>query len=250
MAHGAGRLAEKAVEFIERDRSSPFLIYLPHKAIHPDLTRRLPDGQSALISGGFLAAPRHEGRYDDADIPRSPSYGVPPTDKPALMRDMGMPPLGPDTVTPDETIRDRLEMLLSIDDGVGTSLEALERTGQLDNTMVIVAGDHGYFYGEHGLNAERRLGYEESVRIPVVVRYPDLIPAGMRPDQLAPGSNSPRTPTGRLLVHEEVSEIPSVLCPPWRATRRQPHSNSCRLNDGGARFGIEARATPSLKSRR
>ena len=177
--------AEKAVEFIERDRTAPFLIYLPHKAIHPDLTRRLPDGQSALISGGFLAAPRHEGRYADAEIPRAPSYGVAPTDKPALMRDMGMPPLGPETVTPDETIRDRLEMLLSIDDGVGRILEALERTGQLDNTIVIVAGDHGYFYGEHGLNAERRLGYEESVRIPIVVRYPDLVPAGTRPDQLA-----------------------------------------------------------------
>ena len=177
--------ADKAIEFIERDRSNPFLIYLPHKAIHPDLTRRLPDGQSALVAGGFLAAPRHEGRYEDAEIPRPPSYGVPPTDKPALMRDMGMPPLGPDTVTPDETIRDRLEMLLSIDDGVGRILEALVRTGQLDNTMVIVAGDHGYFYGEHGLNAERRLAYEESARIPIVVRYPDLIPAGTRPEQLA-----------------------------------------------------------------
>ena len=62
--------AEKAVEFIERERDAPFLVYLPHKAIHPDLTRRLPDGQSALLRGGFLAAPRHEDRYVDAEIPR------------------------------------------------------------------------------------------------------------------------------------------------------------------------------------
>ncbi len=177
--------AEKAVEFIERERDAPFLIYLPHKAIHPDLTVRAPDGGSSLVSGGFLAAPRHEGRYADAEIPRPVSYGVPPLDKPALLRDMGMPALGPDTVTPDETIRDRLEMLLSIDDGVGLMLETLERTGQLDDTIVMVAGDHGYFYGEHGLNAERRLAYEASAKIPVVLRYPRLIPAGTLPDQLA-----------------------------------------------------------------
>ena len=178
--------AEKAVEFIERDRDAPFLIYLPHKAIHPDLTVRAPGGGSALVAGGFLAAPRHEGRYADAEIPRPVSYGVTPVDKPALMRETeGMGPLGPESVTPDETIRDRLEMLLSIDDGVGTILEALDRTGQLDNTIVMVAGDHGYFYGEHGLNAERRLAYDESARIPVVARYPKLIPAGTRPDGLA-----------------------------------------------------------------
>ena len=178
--------AEKAVEFIERERDAPFLIYLPHKAIHPDLTVRGPGGGSALVSGGFLAAPRHEDRYADAEIPRPPSYGVTPDDKPGLMREAeGLPPIGPESVTPDETIRDRLEMLLSIDDSVGVMLEALDRTGQLDNTIVMVAGDHGYFYGEHGLNAERRLAYEESARIPVVARYPSLIPAGARPDGLA-----------------------------------------------------------------
>ena len=95
---------------------------------------------------------------------------------------MGMPPLGPETVTADETIRDRLEMLLSIDEGLGTIMESLERTGQLDNTIVMLAGDHGYFYGEHGLDAERRLAYEESARIPIVVRYPSLIEAGTTPD--------------------------------------------------------------------
>jgi N-acetylglucosamine-6-sulfatase len=50
---------------------------------------------------------------------------------------------------------------------------------------VIFTSDHGYFYGEHGLGPERRLAYEESVRIPLLVRYPRLFPAGSRPAKFA-----------------------------------------------------------------
>jgi N-acetylglucosamine-6-sulfatase len=96
----------------------------------------------------------------------------------------GVTPISLDTVTPDETIRDRLEMLLSIDDGLGKILSALERAGTLDDTVVVFTSDHGYFYGEHGLNAERRFAYEESIRIPLVARYPRLIKPGTTPGQL------------------------------------------------------------------
>jgi N-acetylglucosamine-6-sulfatase len=44
--------------------------------------------------------------------------------------------------------------------------------------MVVVTSDHGFFYGEHGLSEERRLAYEESIRIPLLVRYPPLVPRG------------------------------------------------------------------------
>ena len=174
--------SDLAVGFIERERTSPFMLYLPHKAIHPDVRG------GGLVKGGFKAAPRHEGRYADAEVPRRPNYGVPPLDKPALQRTVPgppLPPLGPNTVTEDETIRDRLEMLLAIDEGLGRILDTLERIGQLDDTVVVVTSDHGYFYGEHGLNAERRLAYEESVRIPMFIRYPRLIKAGTTLDQLA-----------------------------------------------------------------
>ena len=50
--------------------------------------------------------------------------------------------------------------------------------------LIVFAGDNGYFYGEHGLNDERRLAYEESARIPIVARFPPLIPAGSTPEQL------------------------------------------------------------------
>jgi N-acetylglucosamine-6-sulfatase len=69
-------------------------------------------------------------------------------------------------------------MLLGVDDSLGRILAVLEKTGALDNTIVVFTSDHGYFYGEHGLNEERRLAYEETIRIPLLVRYPPRIKAG------------------------------------------------------------------------
>ena len=61
---------------------------------------------------------------------------------------------------------------MAIEEGVGEILKALKETGQLDNTIIVFASDNGYFYGEHGLSVERRLAYEESIRMPLLVRYP------------------------------------------------------------------------------
>ena len=72
-------------------------------------------------------------------------------------------------------------MLLAVYDSLGRIVAALERKGVLDNTMVVFTSDHGYFYGEHGLNEERRLAYEETIRIPLIVRYPALAKAGSVP---------------------------------------------------------------------
>ena len=178
-------LTDYAEEFISRERDGPFFLFLAHKALHPNL-RQLDDGSTARLSrSGFIPADRHDGMYADATIVRPPSAFVPPTDKPALARQIGdMRPLGPDTGTPERTIRGRLEMLMAVDDGLGRVLEVLEDTGQLDDTVVVFTSDHGYFYGEHGLGGERRLAYEETIRIPMLVRYPRLVLAGLAPGQL------------------------------------------------------------------
>ena len=76
-------------------------------------------------------------------------------------------------------------MLLGVDDSLGRILATLEKRGILDNTIVVFMSDHGYFYGEHGLNEERRLAYEETIRIPLVIRYPALAAAGSTPSQMA-----------------------------------------------------------------
>jgi N-acetylglucosamine-6-sulfatase len=55
---------------------------------------------------------------------------------------------------------------------------ALEETRQLDDTCIVFLGDNGYFFGEHGLGAERRFAYEEGIRTAFFVRYPTASRAG------------------------------------------------------------------------
>ncbi len=76
-------------------------------------------------------------------------------------------------------------MLAAVDEGVEQLLEALEETGQLDNTMFVFTSDHGYWNGEHGLSVERQLAYEEGIRIPLLIRHPRLIKPGTVVDELA-----------------------------------------------------------------
>jgi N-acetylglucosamine-6-sulfatase len=179
-------LNESAVEFIQRPHERPFVLYLSHKAVHPNLVQR-PDGSiSDPTASQFLPAERHKKLYADAKIPRRPNALIDKLHgKPALMRTIDkLPPLSRATGTSDEVIRDRLRMLMSVDEGVGLIFKALSATKRLDNTLVVFTSDHGYFYGEHGLSVERRLAYEESARIPLLMRYPPLIPAGTVQDPL------------------------------------------------------------------
>jgi N-acetylglucosamine-6-sulfatase len=78
-------------------------------------------------------------------------------------------------------------MLLAVDESLGRIREALVRAGKLDDTVIVLTSDHGYFYGEHGLNEERRLAYEEAIRVPLLVRYPRRVRAGLAPDRFALG---------------------------------------------------------------
>ena len=175
-----------AVDFIRARRARPFCLYLAHKALHPEIQQR--DDGSVTGEEIYIPAERHKLRYAGARIPRRPNYARPPQGKPALERRIGeLPALGPKTVTSDETIRNRWRELMAVEEGVGRLLAALEATGQLDDTLVILTGDNGYFYGEHGLSSERRLAYEESIRMPLLMRYPRRIRAGSRIDHLVCG---------------------------------------------------------------
>jgi N-acetylglucosamine-6-sulfatase len=174
-------LTDYVDQFITKAGNKPFLAYLAHKAIHPNIVQQ-SDGSLVPVPGqpgGFVAAERHRGRYARRTMPRRPNAFKPPVDKPALMRHIGtLPPLGRETATTDDEMRGRAEMLLGVDDSLGRILAALEKAGALDNTVIVFTSDHGYFYGEHGLNEERRLAYEETIRIPLLVRYPPRVKAG------------------------------------------------------------------------
>lgn len=174
---------ERAVTFISEARTKPFLLVLSHKALHPNMQQRADGTVVSIGEGGFIPAERHRTLYADKTPPRRANYGVPPRGKPALERRIeGLAPLGLSTVTSDETIRDRLRMLAAVDEGLGRMFEALERRRVLDKTVIMLVGDNGYFYGEHGLSEERRLAYEESIRLPLLVRFPSKAPAGSKPE--------------------------------------------------------------------
>ncbi len=182
---------DRAVSIIEQERDDPFFIYIGHKAIHPDAVQ-LDDGSVDLsVPRGYRPAPRHLGRYEEEVFPRRTNALTSLdqlTGKPALHRaltlkhsdemvaDWGEDEL--DMFSSDETIRRRAEMMLAVDDGVGRIVEALEARDILDETFILFMSDNGFFYGEHGLSLERRMPYEESIRTPLIVRYPAAVTAG------------------------------------------------------------------------
>lgn len=191
-------LTEQAVSFIESNpRDKPFLVFLAHKAshpeVHPNRVRTFPSPSA------------DEGLYADSELPRAPNWRAPLTGKPALEKahvhdDPRSPPGG----LPDEIVKGRLRMLSAVDRGVGKLRETLEKAGALDNTIFVITSDQGFFYGEFGLAQERRLAYESSIRIPLIMRYPGLAKAGSRPSLLV--SNVDVAPTILELTATQVPQ--------------------------------------------
>src|SRR5688572_20207647 len=74
---------------------------------------------------------------------------------------------------PNEMHRKYFRTICAVDENVGRILKALDELGLAENTMLIYASDNGFYLGEHGLG-DKRTAYEESMRIPLLLRYPKL----------------------------------------------------------------------------
>ncbi|MCW5746626.1 MAG: sulfatase-like hydrolase/transferase [Alphaproteobacteria bacterium] len=180
-------LNERAVAFLSQPRRRPFALFLAHKAVHPD-AYQAPDGTIDLSRGGYRAAERHRDLYRGERFPRRPNavaLDVAVRGKPAFREafqlkrsEKSQALLAGIQAGTDEEIRLRAAMMASVDEGVGDILATLERTGQLDDTLILFLGDNGYFFGEHGLGPERRFAYEEGIKSPFLVRYPAMFAAG------------------------------------------------------------------------
>lgn len=121
-------------------------------------------------------------------------------------------------------IKDYLRCVAAVDGGVGRVLDFLDANGLADSTVVIYTSDQGFFLGENGW-FDKRWMYEESLRIPLVVRWPGAANPGTRIDELvqnidiAPtflelaGLDVPLTMQGRSLVPLFQGEHP----PDWRS---------------------------------
>jgi arylsulfatase A-like enzyme len=96
------------------------------------------------------------------------------------------PPEGVELVrwTYQRYMQDYLRCVQSVDDNVGRLLEYLDASGLAKNTVVIYASDNGFFLGEHGW-FDKRFMYEQSMRIPFVVRWPGVTKAGAVEERIA-----------------------------------------------------------------
>jgi arylsulfatase A-like enzyme len=181
-------LSERAAEFVARRRDKPFALFLAHKAVHPDVQQKQDGTIDLATMQGYVLPERHKDLYRGATYPPRPN--VRPIervveDKPAwreLFELRGRPECRPfleglQSGTQEE-IRRRAAMMASVDEGVGQLIGALEKAGILEDTLILFLGDNGFFFGEHGLGAERRFAYEEGIRTAFFVRYPRLVKPG------------------------------------------------------------------------
>ncbi|MEM9587451.1 MAG: sulfatase [Planctomycetota bacterium] len=163
-------LTDYAVDWLEsqKDSDEPFFLYLSHKAVHAN----------------FTPAKRHEGRYADADLSFLPQGKEITAAKnaPRWVRDQRNSWHGIDFSYHSDKGLDYLyrrycESVLAVDDSVGRVLTQLKKMGVHDDTLIVYMGDNGFMWGEHGL-IDKRVSYEESIRVPMIMQCPDLFEGG------------------------------------------------------------------------
>jgi N-acetylglucosamine-6-sulfatase len=169
-------LTDKTNDFLKKNQEDPFCVLLWHKASH----------------GPFTPAERHKDAFPEGEFKEPQSWSIDLSDRPLWLRrsasygvhyknwvDSEGKPV-PNHIPPEpwkaknKKRLDMLRCLLAVDEGMGSVLDVLEAQGRLDNTVIIFMADNGYFFGEHR-KGDKRLAYEESIRVPFAIRYPALL---------------------------------------------------------------------------
>jgi N-acetylglucosamine-6-sulfatase len=233
-------LTGKAVDFVDRraPKSQPFFLWLTYSAPHIAGPDPNPQPPTSGCENAAKPAPRHAGVFDSEPLPMPPNFNeADVSDKPQAIQDLPLLDSG-DIADIRRVYRCDLESLLSVDEGVGQVLDALVGAGELSNTYVIVTSDNGFFYGEHRIPTGKTQLYEESIRVPLLIRGP-RIPHGVTVRDLAVNADlaptiaratgaDPRLPIdGKSLLpvarHPEVERGREILIegPDFRAIRTQ-----------------------------
>ena len=165
-------ITDFAIEYLrERKEGQPFCLVLHHKATHrpwkPDDERRASFERKQFITPATFDDD-YEGKasaaaHADMRIANMPDY----VDE------------EPEGLTPEERkkwnytryMRDYFANATCLDEGIGRVLDHLKESGLERNTIVIYTSDNGFFLGEHGWY-DKRFMYEESIRVPLLIRYP------------------------------------------------------------------------------
>lgn len=172
------RVADMAIEWLDQQTGvEPYFLIVGHKAPH----------------GPFVPEPKYHVNYDEISVPYPPSafaldekpnwitqplatwHG---SDGPLYGFRNDFPDESPEAVGDSEHfVRSYTATINSVDDSVGRLYAALQERAELKNTIFIFASDNGFLLGEHGM-IDKRTMHEESIRVPLVVRYPGRIAPG------------------------------------------------------------------------
>ena len=170
-------LTDYAIEWLsdQRPDEKPFFLYLSHKAVHAN----------------FTPAERHEGMLDDAPFTRPASEADTHENyrgKPRWLRDQRNSWHGVDfpyhsALDVERYYKRYNEALSAVDDSLGRVMAKLGEMGIADQTLVIYMGDNGFMFGEHGL-IDKRVAYETSIRVPMLMHCPELFSGGTVVDEV------------------------------------------------------------------
>ncbi len=160
--HVTDVLTDHAIKFLEQDHERPFCLLLWYKAPHRS----------------WLPAKRFENLYRDTKMPKPLTFDDDYEGRPDAIKNADMK-IGDFDDVPDLDmfLKNYYRTLVGVDENVGRVLDALERLRFDKDTVVIYSGDNGFFLGEHHF-FDKRLMYEPSIRIPLLVKYPKMVRPG------------------------------------------------------------------------
>jgi N-acetylglucosamine-6-sulfatase len=215
-----GKITEKLVK-AERKKKKPFFIWWAPAAPHRE-------DVATTLMGRPGPDPRPAPRYEDAStgytLPRPPSFNEADTSDKSANFQAKTPSLTDAQIAQLQLdYEGRAGSMLAVDDHVAKLVKILRQTGQLKNTMIVFLSDNGWLQGEHRIPGDKFLPYEESLRVPLIIRGP-----GVPKDQTVHGqvSNIDFAPTlvdiadataGRAM--DGVSLLPTIANPNRRPDR-------------------------------
>ncbi len=157
--YGTSVIGQEAADFIRSaPRGHPFFAYVAPHAPHNPATPG-PGDEETFDD----LPPWRPPAYDEADIGDKPRY---------LQRRARFD--SSDEAATDAFRADQYRSLLAVDRAVANILDALEDTDRLSQTLIVFTSDNGMLWGEHRWE-RKSVPYEESIRVPFVVRYDPLV---------------------------------------------------------------------------
>ena len=268
-----------AIDFMRnRPRGKPFFLMLHNKAPHrpwePDAVHRaqfadrwIPEPETLWDTYATRSDALRENLQRVADdLTRRDLKLEPPADleEPELGRWLSVKPVEltitrggkPVLLTGDALVRwkyqrymkDYLATVQSVDDNVGRLLAFLDAGGLAKNTIVIYTSDQGFFLGDHGMY-DKRFMYEESLRMPFLIRWPQVVKPETRSDAIglnvdfaptfleAAGLPVPADVQGRSLVPVLRGRTPAD----WRSSMYYRYYHDPGHHNTRAHYGVRTR---------